>query len=276
MKFSIVTTSFNSGDKLQKTIGSVLMQDFQDYEIVVKDCNSKDGSVEQLRNLEPVKEAVTAGRLVFLICADKGVYDGMNQAISACRGDYVLFLNCGDVFHDEKVLKRTAEEIAEKGSRMVPGVFYGNTYKESTGAVIHSSPEITGFTCYRNIPCHQSCFYDRKLFLKKKYDLRLKIRGDYDHFLWCYYRGKAAFHYMDFIVADYEGGGISELEENRKTDKKEHDMVIRKYMSGKEILRYKLIMLLTLAPLRRWIAESSRLSGVYHKLKAFLYKKRTR
>ncbi len=273
MKFSIITTSFNPGEKLQKTINSILAQDFQDFEIVVKDGSSKDGSVEQLRDMEQVKQAVAENRLVFLICPDKGVYDGMNQAISVCRGDYVLFLNCGDVFHDRDVLKRTAVEIDKKGN-LDPAIFYGNTYWESTKAVVHSSPKITGFTCYRNIPCHQSCFYDRRLFAKKKYDLKLKIRADYDHFLWCYYRGRAKFYYMDFLIADYEGGGISELEENRKTDKSEHEQIIRRYMTPREIFSYKVAMLFTLSPLRRWIAENSLLSGTYHKIKNLVYQRR--
>ncbi len=298
MKFSVITASFHSGEKLWTTIRSILEQDFQDYEVVIKDGGSKDHSVEKLQGKEQVRHAVSEGRLICLVCPDKGVYDGMNQALSVCQGDYVLFLNCGDVFHDRKVLERAAEEIekqgvgtgtgavkkadqdgaepgrkAGEGSRQrKPAVFYGNTFCKRTGAIVHSSPQITGFTCYRNIPCHQSCFYDRRLFQEKKYDTGLKIRADYDHFLWCYYKGKAKFHYMDLIVSDYEGGGISESEENRKTDKAEHELIIKRYMSGGEILKYKTMMALTLAPLRRWIAESSSLSGAYHKMKMMLYR----
>lgn len=283
MKFSIITASFNSGEKLRMTLNSILNQDFQDFEITVKDGGSIDGSVELVQEDKRIEQAVSEGKLKFLICPDRGVYDGMNQAILTCRGDYVLFLNCGDTFHDKNVLRRAAAEIekrkggdsrAKEGTKeKAPAVFYGNTFRKSTGVLVHSSPKITGFTCYRNIPCHQSCFYDRRLFRKKKYDLSLKVRADYDHFLWCYYKGGAEFHYMDFTVSDYEGGGISESDENKRQDKEEHELVIRRYMPFHEILKYKFIMFLTFAPLRRWIAESSRLSGIYHKIKDRLYRR---
>ena len=72
-------------------------------------------------------------------------------------------------------------------------------------------------------------------------------------------------------MSDYEGGGISEMKENRNADKAEHELVIKRYMKMSEILKYKGIMLLTLAPLRRWIAESSSLSGIYTFVNNYLY-----
>lgn len=295
MKFSIITTSFNPGEKLIFTINSILEQDFRGFEIIVKDGGSKDGSIENLKREEAVKRAIEEQRLKLILKEDQNVYDGMNQALEVCRGEYILFLNCGDRFHDRGVLTAVAEETnrrtkvestkVTKAAKQteeendkgycagdVPVIYYGNTYCMRTGAMVHSAPEITGFTCFRNIPCHQSCFYDRRLFQDKKYDINLKIRADYDHFLWCFYQGNAKFQYMDFVVADYEGGGISESRENQETDKAEHELVLRRYMKCGEIWRYKGIMLLTLAPLRRWIAESSRFSGMYHRVKDLIYR----
>lgn len=274
MKFSIITTSFNPGEKLSYTINSILEQDSQDFEIIIKDGGSKDGAIEGLLQEETVKQAIGKEKLKLIVREDQNVYDGMNQALEACRGEYILFLNCGDKFHGRRVLAEAAEEIGKKNcSGDTPVVYYGNTYCMRTGAMVHSAPEITGFTCYRNIPCHQSCFYDRRLFQDKKYDINLRIRADYDHFLWCFYQGKARFCYLDLVIADYEGGGISEVGENRRIDKDEHELVVRRYMKAGEILRYKGIMLMTLAPLRRWIAESSRFSGMYHRVKDLIYRK---
>ncbi|MGN0412203.1 MAG: glycosyltransferase [Lachnospiraceae bacterium] len=291
MKFSIITVSFRPGRKLIQTVENILDQTFDDYEVIIKDGGSNDGSVEEMMKVPRIKAAVEVGKVMVHVQEDKNVYDGMNQAISLSKGDYLLFLNCGDLFHDVQVLEHVAkwiekglskQSVENKASQIkedeirrkdIPTIYYGNTFCSRTGAMVHSAPSITGFTCYRNIPCHQSCFYDRRLFEEKQYDTSLKVRADYDHFLWCFYVKKAAFRYTDIIISDYEGGGISEVKENRRLDQEEHKLVTKRYMSATELLKYKTIMLLTLAPLRRKLAEDSALSDVYHRLKNIIYGK---
>ena len=73
-----------------------------------------------------------------------------------------------------------------------------------------SPPRITGFVCYRNIPCHQSCFYAADLCRQKPYEPKYKIRADYEHFLWCYYRAKAPMQYLGLTVSSYEGADWEE------------------------------------------------------------------
>lgn len=282
--FSVIVVALNPGDKLKKTIKSILCQDYKNYEIVLKDGMSRDGSVEALR-----QEYAGEERLKICRKPDKSIYDAMNQATQISRGEYILFLNCGDTFYGRDVLSKTAQimdnscSLRQSGGESAPGnddaavknsrphLFYGNTFCEQTGDVVHSSPAITGFTCYRNIPCHQSCFYDRRLFENRKYNLDYRIRADYDHFLWCFYKAGTQMHYMDMVVASYEGGGYSESRENQARDRQEHRSITREYMKRGELLRYRTVMVLTLAPLRRWMAGSRALSGAYHRLKSILY-----
>lgn len=213
MRFSIITVSYNPGEKLRETLRSVAAQSFTDYEVIVKDGGSTDGSTDFLKG----SEGEGLNRVRFYEEKDKGIYDAMNRAVSYAEGEYVLFLNCGDLLADEKVLERVnevmerterdgAKDCKEQGRPKY--VFYGDTFGEQTKVTIASAPEITGFTCYRNIPCHQSCFYDIELCREKPYDLSYKIRADYDHFLWCFYRGNAGFIHMDFPVSSYEGGRL--------------------------------------------------------------------
>ena len=154
-------------------------------------------------------------------------------------------------------------------------VLYGYTLGEQNGVVIASPPRINGFACYRNIPCHQTCFYSRQLCLDKPYDPAFRIRADYDHFLWCYYKAGARFVHMDFAAASYEGGGYSESRENRKRDRREHRQITSAYMSKGELFKYRVVMACTLAPLRRVMAESRAFSGVYHGLKRLMYRGQT-
>lgn len=273
MKFSIITVCLNSGEKLKMTLESVLQQTCTDWEVVLKDGGSTDGSVEQWQQ-EAVK-IPGAERVKVFVEKDTGIYDAMNQAVAHATGEFVLFLNCGDVFPDNEVLEKTLQLIemeAKAGTDLSNLVLYGDTYSEKNAVVIASAPEITGFTCYRNIPCHQSCFYARSLCVKKPYDLQYRIRADYDHFLWCFYEAVAKMRYMNFAVASYEGGGFSESKENRKRDKQEHKQITAAYMGKGELFRYKAIMAVTLAPLRRAMAESMVFSGVYHWVKEKVYR----
>lgn len=281
MKFSIITVSFNPGGKLKETLLSVARQTCTDYEVIVKDGGSTDGSTDFLKaqsgkpyeenDLKIIREV--SARIHFFEGKDKGIYDAMNQAAAQAAGEFVLFLNCGDVLADDRVLERVAAVIDSKqAAGQKRFVLYGDTLSEKTNVTIASAPKITGFTCYRNIPCHQSCFYSTELCREKPYDLQYKIRADYDHFLWCFYRGGAEFIHMDFSVSSYEGGGYSESRENIERDKQEHRQITSAYMGGAELFKYRAMMVLTLAPLRKRMAESKMFSGMYHWVKMVLYK----
>lgn len=283
MRFSIIVVCLNAGGKLNDTLDSIFAQDFQDYEVVVKDGGSKDGSIEGMRKDE---------RIRLYIEKDKSIYDAMNQAVGYAQGEYIIFLNCGDSFHDSTVLTKVDECIRRERQEAQEGVsadevnsrnvtsdvvreprliVYGKLYNEKTDSWITPAPVINGFTCYRNVPCHQSCIYDAGLCKEKPFEIQFKIRGDYEHFLWCYYKGGAKAVYLDATVADYEGGGYSETKENLKRSKAEHKEITARYMSKGERFKYKAVLLLTLAPLRTKLANSKRFAGVYHKLTARLY-----
>ena len=289
MTFSIIVVCRNAGEKLQKTIASIREQTETDYEIIVQDGLSTDGSVEKLR---------TGADLKLFRERDEGIYDAMNRAVSHAAGQYLFFLNCGDYFADEEVLAGVRREIEKRVKMTVPGtdngkrkrgmaaqscsgekkrscpvVFYGNIVERSTGAHVMSNPVIDDFACYRNVPCHQACFYDRRLLVKRGFRTCYRVRADYEHFLWCYYRAHASMAYMPLTVASYEGKGFSEDGENRKRSAAEHAYIVKKYMSRRQILKYRTVMFLTLAPFRAFLSSNEVTAGAYQKLKAGLYGK---
>ena len=270
ISFSIVVVCLNPGKKLLPTLSSVLGQQYGNYEIVIKDGGSSDGSLADI----PADSRV---RLVQ--SADTGIYDAMNQALSHLKGQFVLFLNCGDVFHDDQVLSRMAKAIENKqladrnaGRSEKIRIFYGNQYNALQKSVVYSAPEVNDFTCYRNVPCHQVCFYDVRLFAERGYDTKYRVRADYEHFLHCIYERCAEAVYTEVLVADYEGGGFSETAENRRISAKEHDEITRRYLGREKTLKYKTVMLLTLAPLRTRLAEDERFSGYYNAVKTGVYR----
>lgn len=268
--FSIIIVCLNPGSKLGETFESVKKQTFQDYEIIVKDGVSTDGSVEQLMHKEKeLLESPVAPCLRVAVEKDKGIYDAMNQAVALAEGEYMLFLNCGDRLYDDKVLKNIACVIKNNPEC---GIYYGDTFCDKTGDLVAAPTQITGFTCYRNIPCHQACFYHRDMFADIKYNLDYRIRADYDHFLYCFYRNGAKPLHAGITVASYEGGGYSESKENKKRDKLEHGIITEEYMTKAELMKYKTAMAVTLAPVRKVLAETPALSGAYQGAKRMVYK----
>lgn len=265
-KYSVIVVCLNAGQRLCETVKSILGQTYRNFEVVIKDGGSTDGSVEALAS------AYQDSRIHVHRQKDNGIYDAMNQAVKLAAGTYFLFLNAGDSFYDEHVLERITDEIKHKKADII----YGNLYHKALDTIIYAAPEINDFTCYRNVPCHQTCFYHRTLFDKRGYLPKYTVRADYEHFLWCYYKRKAAICYVPEVIASYEGGGYSETKENRKRSARQHREIVVHYMGKKKADFYRLVMLLTLAPLRSAIAGNAYLSGVYNGIKTAIYKDRSK
>lgn len=265
--YSIIVVCLNAGRRLCDTVGSVLGQHYNNFEVVVKDGGSSDGSVEMLaRQYHDERIRVYTEK-------DNGIYDAMNQAVKLAEGAYFLFLNAGDSFYDEQVLGKITQEIQEVEKRgQKADIIYGNMYHKALNTVIYASPQINDFTCYRNVPCHQTCFYHHALFDVRGYDTAYNVRADYEHFLWCYYDRKAVAVYVPVVIASYEGGGYSETKENKKRSRQQHREIVVRYMGRRRADRYRLIMLLTLAPLRSAVADNRYLSGAYNAVRTALYK----
>ena len=276
--FSIVVVSLNPGDKLFSTLQSILDQDYGNFEIIIKDGGSTDGSVQRLFGEGTERKIPADSRIRFFQEPDSGIYDGMNQAVQKIQGQYVLFLNCGDRFFNRSVLSDAASFIEKQESTEVGRgrsyIFYGDQFNQQQNSPVHSAPVMNDFTCYRNVPCHQVCFYDAQLFAQRGYDTDYRVRADYEHFLYCIYDKNARAVYMPVTVAFYEGGGFSETKENRKRSALGHKVITRYYQGWGKSTWFAFLMLVSLAPLRTWIAENPALAGFYNKVKSAVYGRR--
>ena len=104
MKYSIITVNYNNKDGLRKTIESVIHQTFRDFEFIVIDGGSTDGSAEVLKEYDAQID-------YWVSEPDNGVYYAMNKGTRQAHGDYLNFMNSGDCLYDEKVL----EHLSAKG-----------------------------------------------------------------------------------------------------------------------------------------------------------------
>ncbi len=260
MKITIIVVTLNAGDELRATVKSIITQTFRDIEIIVKDGISTDGSLHKLPEDPRIR----------LICKpDNGIYDAMNQALEEARGEYVLFLNCGDYLYNEHVLENVAAHIEGPGL-----LIYGDIYDRTSRSRVASNPEMDEYALFRNVPCHQACIYDRKVLLMHPFNTKYKVRADYEQFLWCSYIAKVRFVYISEVISSYMGGGFSEEKENRRISREEHTDIVENYMPHESVVRYRRRMRLTLAPLRRLIAGNPVTGGLYNRIKSSVYGKK--
>ena len=280
--FTIVIVSYNAGDKLLKTVESVVRQTYTDYKILVKDGMSTDGSIEKLKKAYQVGsiDSDEDSRITLLESCDNGIYHAMNIATSHLEGkvkagenpSYVFFLNCGDYFKNENVLRDVHKLILDRNLKegtTLPAIFYGDIFDRSAGARVASNPRIDDYACYRNVPSHQACFYDERLIYRNPFDLKYKVRADYEQFLRCFYREKAETVYMPVLIADYEGGGYSA--QNLKISEKERREIISMYLTSSQIRKYDILRVLTLSKLRTALSSNKLTAGLYNSVKELIY-----
>lgn len=288
--FTIIVVSYNAGERIERTLESIMTQSFDGFDVLIKDGMSTDGSVEKIKEKYGIdsKGASSDKKITLIESCDNGIYHAMNIAVSHLgeramevkageTPSYIFFLNCGDLFRDRDVLKNVHRFICERDARegtTVPAIYYGDIFDVSAGAKVPSNPRIDDYACYRNVPSHQACFYDERLMYRNPFDLRFQVRADYEQFLRCFYKEKADAVYMPLIVADYEGGGFSA--KNRKISEEERKNIIQMYLPASRIRKYDLLRVLTLSRVRTVLAESRATSGAYNAVKNLVYSIRSR
>lgn len=192
MKFSIITINLNNRDGLQKTIESVVTQTFKDFEWIVIDGGSTDGSKELIEQY--------ADHFAYWVSEpDKGVYNAMNKGIKMAKGDYLQFLNSGDWLASNSVLQEIFD--ANPNADFV----YGD-HIERDGSIEESPEHLTLQRMFRSTICHQDVFHARKLFSECQYDENNKIVSDWKLLFEKIVREKASYQKVNVIVCGLQEG----------------------------------------------------------------------
>ena len=195
MRYSIITINYNDKEGLSRTIKSVINQTSKDFEYIVIDGGSTDGSVDIIKqNADHINYWVSE--------KDKGVYNAMNKGIAQAKGDYLVFMNSGDCFHMPDVLTLMSDYQED----IICGkVFKGNTTIPSG----HYKPTITLVDLMRGSLPHQAMFIKRELMVKHPYDENYKILSDWKFCIQALVFDNCTFRNSDVVVADYDISGIS-------------------------------------------------------------------
>jgi glycosyltransferase involved in cell wall biosynthesis len=204
MKLSIITITYNAEQYLERTIQSIVNQSEQDFEYIIIDGKSKDGT---LRIAEKYGNRVNK----FISEPDRGLYDAMNKGLKNASGDFVWFMNAGDEINDNQAVEKIYKAISEKID-----VLYGDTFfVDDDGNIQGLRSEITPHRLPKDLKwqdmklgmlvCHQA-FIARKSIAPLYMENNLSADVDWE--IECLKQAREV-KYLDFVVARYLTGGIS-------------------------------------------------------------------
>ena len=204
VKFSFITVCYNVETDLRRTMESILLVDGDDYEYLVVDGASTDGSISALKEYEEK----FGGKMRWISEKDNGIYDAMNKGIANSCGEYIAFINAGDIFLPKCMGALRSASDAD--------IIYGNTVNVylSSGmcekVTKKSNPEITLKSLCRGMGVvHQSMFTHRRLFGRVGvFNVEYTIGADWD-FLIRSVKNGAKLEYLDVSICEFDLGGVS-------------------------------------------------------------------
>ncbi|MEA4841498.1 MAG: glycosyltransferase family 2 protein [Bacteroidales bacterium] len=259
-KLSVITINYNNRDGLRKTIESVVNQTSRDFEYIIIDGNSTDGSMDVIKEY--------ADKIDYWVSEpDKGIYNAMNKGILIATGEYCNFMNSGDCFHQNDVLEQVLPYF-------FVDIIWGKFLKVNDlqlGGYPYSNVSMLLFAKGGAI-CHQATFIKRKLFNGNLYDENLKIVSDWKFFIDELIFKNCSFKNINIIVADFDNTGISST--NEKITNNEREMILKEFLPERIYIDYVRFAkadspLLELTPL---FNKTNGFQKFIYKLVAFLIK----
>jgi len=220
IKISVITINYNDQKGLEKTISSVFSQNFDEFEFIVIDGGSKDGSKELIIE--------NSGKIDYWISeSDTGVYNAMNKGIKVAKGEFIIFMNSGDTFCNEYVLSQVNSYLTPEFD-----IYYGDNYKiKPNSKSLKKYPEKLSFSFfYSSSLNHQSTFIRRQLFFDHfLYSENFKIISDWEFFIYTICKMNVPYKYLSIPIANYDFTGISSLDKYKNLAKEERIQVLKKY-----------------------------------------------
>lgn len=220
--FSIIIPSFNAESTIETTLESIQSQTYQNYEIVVVDGLSTDGTnrvIEKYSHYNP--------KVKYLSEKDNGIYDAMNKGVKMAQGDWILFLGADDHLYANDTLEKVYKTIdLNSKSRFI----YGNVH--TSYGNVQKYEDYTFEKLVRMNICHQSIFYHKSVFCKHSYDTSFKVFADWDLNLKVFNRKNSPL-YVDEIISFFSLEGTSK-------DWMKHPEYLNYFSSPKKLIaKYK-------------------------------------
>lgn len=233
MFFSVITCTRNSAKYIKRNIDSVKNQDFKDYEHILIDGKSEDGSLRILK-----RYINTFNNAKLFILEPKGISNAFNQGIRKSKGKYLIFLNSDDYFYDNNVLRDAFDNL--KNEKNTDWIYGKINVVEEDGKTIGFFPRHKIFKIanyyllkYVNFVPHQAVFIKKEVFKKYGFfDETLSSKMDYE--LWLRVGNKTRWHFLDRKISCFsvrkgaQSSSFEKITENRENLKNVRERYLNK------------------------------------------------
>lgn len=209
---TIVIPTYNCASDLKKTLESLRIQEYTNFECVIVDGLSTDNTIAVAEEYRSIVDF----HLVIYSEKDAGIYDAMNKGVQHARGKYIQFLGAGDTLVNSAILMNVASFCCTGKNDVVYGYV---TVKDYDGMIIKNKMNL--FTTFKYRPiCHQAIYAKREWLVRFPFQLEYKYVADQDWIMRTYAK-HAKFKYIDLPIAVYNLDGFSSTEQGRREGRKE-------------------------------------------------------
>ena len=210
-KISVIVVSLNTKYDFLKTINSIKLQTYKNIETIVIDGDSRDGTKTEILNYELIDK--------FIIEKDNGIYDAMIKGVKISTGEWIIFLNSGDIFFDNNILENLNNFIENDID-----IIFGNSLIDNGKFIYKHEGNFINSKSTQMQFSHQSSLARRELLIKNNFDLKYKISSDFNFFL-TQYINKKKFKKINLFISTTKSGGISD--KNRMNVLKENFQILK-------------------------------------------------
>lgn len=226
MKITVITINYNDREGLLRTLESVRRQTVKNFEYIVVDGGSTDGSVDVIKENESIISKWVSE-------PDSGIYNAMNKGVGMGGGDFCLFLNSGDTLHsDDSIEKMMKTEF--KAPIVLTRVL---NFEDDSHTLLYIPPrDVTLREIYQKGIHHAGSFISTELLRQFPYREDLKILSDRDFFIKTIIFENVPYQIVDSVICNFEYGGASS---NRQLIYEERDKMLSSYFPPRLMAEYK-------------------------------------
>ena len=229
MELSIITINYNNCKGLEETIHSVITQSYKDFEYIIIDGNSTDGSKNVIKKYE---KFITK----YISEPDNGIYNAMNKGVKQASRKYCLFLNSGDTLAFPDVMENLAKQT------FTCDIITGNTILGNSNDIWEAPQTISLLTFYKGSLSHQSSLIKRSLLLQYPYDESKKIISDWKFCIETLIIHNCSFQKYDNIISRYDTTGISSTPSHFSEANREKEQSLQELLPPRIIQDYEKII----------------------------------